>query len=218
MGRFAVIGLGRFGAHLASRLYELGHEVLAVDVDPAAVQAVRDRVSTAAVVDTRDKQQLRALGLRDFDTVIVSVGERLEASTLAALYCKEMELRVVARAVNEDHGRILDALGVDEVVYPERDMALRLAERLSSGNLLDFIPLGEDYSIMEFAVPDSFVGKTLAQLNLRARFNVHVLAIQEVLTGKVLMAPPADQVLAEPNVLVILGQRQELERFQKSVR
>lgn len=218
MRRFAVIGLGRFGAHLAGRLYELGHEVLAVDVDPAMVQSVQGKVSTAAVVDTRDKQQLRALGLKDFDTVIISVGEHLEASTLAALYCKEMELRVVARAVNEDHGRILDALGVDEVVYPERDMAVRLAERLSSGNLLDYIPLGEDYSIMELAVPDSFVRKTLAELNVRARFNVHVLAIQDVLTGKVMMAPPADQVLADTNVLVVLGQRKDLERFQKSAR
>lgn len=218
MGRFAVIGLGRFGAHLAARLYELGHEVLAVDVDPGLVQAVRDKVSNAAVADARDKQQLRALGLKDFDTVIISVGEHLEASTLAALYCKEYDLRVVARAVNEDHGRILDALGVDEVVYPERDMALRLAERLSSGNLLDFIPLGEDYSIMELAVPDSFQGKTLAQLGIRARFNVHVLAVQDVLTGRVAMAPPADLVLLDTSVMVLLGQRLDLDRFQKSSR
>lgn len=218
MGRFAVIGLGRFGAHLAARLYELGHVVLAVDVDPGLVQAIRDKVSNAAIVDARDKQQLRGLGLKDFDTVIISVGEHLEASTLAALYCKEYELRVVARAVNEDHGRILDALGVDEVVYPERDMALRLAERLSSGNLLDFIPLGEDYSIMEFAVPDSFQGKTLAQLGIRARFNVHVLAVQDVVSGKVAMAPPADLVLLDTNVMVLLGQRHDLERFQKGAR
>ncbi|HPC82109.1 MAG TPA: TrkA family potassium uptake protein [Thermoanaerobaculaceae bacterium] len=218
MKRFAVIGLGRFGAHLASRLYELGHEVLAIDADPATVQSVQNKVSTAAVVDARDRQQLRALGLKDYDTVIISVGERLEASTLAALYCKEMELRVVARAVNEDHGRILDALGVDEVVYPERDMALRLAERLSSGNLLDFIPLGEDYSIMELAVPDAFARKTLAELNVRARFNVHVLAVQDVVTGKVVMAPPADQALGDTSVLVVLGRHQDLERFQKAVR
>lgn len=218
MRKFAVIGLGRFGAHLAERLYQLGHDVLAVDVDPAAVQALGGKVSTAAVADTRDKQQLRSLGLKDFDTVIVSVGDHLEASTLAALYCKEMELRVVARAVNEDHGRILDALGVDEVVYPERDMALRLAERLSSGNLLDYIPLGDDYSIVELAVPDSFVRKTLAELNVRARFNVHVLAIQDVVTGKVMMAPPADQLLADTDVLVVLGPRKDLERFQKSLR
>ncbi|HPW54598.1 MAG: TrkA family potassium uptake protein [Thermoanaerobaculaceae bacterium] len=218
MRRFAVIGLGRFGAHLAARLYELGHEVLAVDADPAVVQSVHGKVSTAAIVDARDKQQLRALGLKDFDTVIISVGDHLEASTLAALYCKEMELQVVARAVNEDHGRILDALGVDEVVFPEHDMAIRLAERLSSGNLLDYIPLGEDYSIMELAVPDSFAHKTLAELNVRARFNVHVLAIQDVLTGKVLMAPAADQVLEDTNVLVVLGQRKDLDRFQKIAR
>jgi len=205
MGRFVVIGLGRFGSQLATRLYELGHEVLAVDSDADTVQALRDKVSQVAQVDVRDKLQLRALGLKDFDTAIVSVGEHLEASTLAALYCKELELRVVARAVTEDHGKILEALGVDEVVFPERDMAVRLAERLASSNLLDFIALGPDYSIAEVAVPAPFIGKTLAELQVRQRFNVHVIAVQDVLTGTVAMAPPPDAKIRDSDVLVILG-------------
>ena len=215
MGRFVVIGLGRFGSQLATRLYELGHEVLAVDSDADTVQALRDKVSQVAQVDVRDKLQLRALGLKDFDTAIVSVGEHLEASTLAALYCKELELRVVARAVTEDHGKILEALGVDEVVFPERDMAVRLAERLASSNLLDFIALGPDYSIAEVAVPAPFIGKTLAELQVRQRFNVHVIAVQDVLTGTVAMAPPPDAKIRDSDVLVILGKRPDIDKFQR---
>jgi len=215
MGRFVVIGLGRFGSQLATRLYELGHEVLAVDSDADTVQALRDKVSQVAQVDVRDKMQLRALGLKDFDTAIVSVGEHLEASTLAALYCKELELRVVARAVSEDHGKILEALGVDEVVFPERDMAVRLAERLASSNLLDFIALGPDYSIAEVAAPAPFIGKTLAELQVRQRFNVHVIAVQDVLTGTVAIAPPPDVKIRDSDVLVILGKRLDIEKFQR---
>jgi trk system potassium uptake protein TrkA len=168
-----------------------------------------------AVVDARDKSQLRSLGLKDFDTAVISVGEHLEASTLAALYCKEVEMKVVARAVNEDHGKILEALGVDQVVYPERDMALRIAEKLSHSNLLDFIPVGEGFSIVEVAPPASFVGKTLAALQVRQRFNVHVIAVQDVLTSKVSVVPPPDAVIRDSDVLVVLGATADLERFQE---
>lgn len=215
MARFAVIGLGRFGATLASRLYELGHEVLGVDVDEELVQACRDRMNAVMVVDVRDKAQFRSIGIRDFDTVIISVGEHLEASTLAALYCKELGVRVIARAVSEDHGKILEALGVDEVIYPERDMALRLAEKLSSKNLLDFVSLGPDFSIVEVAAPASFIGKSLAELDIRRRFGVHVIAVRDVLTENVTPAPPPDAKIRDSDVLVVLGGREELERFQR---
>lgn len=215
MGRFAVIGLGRFGYHLAARLYELGHEVLGVDQHEELVQAAHDRLSKAAVVDVRDKLQFRAVGIKDFDTVVISVGEHLEASTLAALYCKELDLRVVARAVSEDHGKILEALGVDEVVYPERDMALRLAERLSHSSLVDFVSLGPDYQIIEMAAPSSFVGKTLADLGVRQRHHVHVLAVRDVLTETVTLVPPPNAVIRDSDVLVVLGRTQDNEKFQK---
>lgn len=213
MGSFAVVGLGRFGATLATHLYELGHEVLGVDSNGELVAALRNRISQVAVVDARDKQQLRSLGLKDFDCVIVSVGEHLEASTLAALYCKEMEVRVVARACNEDHGKILEALGVDEVIYPERDMALRLAEKLTHANLLDFIPVGEGFSIVEVAPPSSFVGRSLAELDVRRRFNVHVIAVQDVLSGKLQVAPQPSAVIRDSDVLVILGAKDDIERL-----
>jgi len=122
---------------------------------------------------------------------------------------------VVARAVTEDHGKILEALGVDEVVFPERDMAVRLAERLASSNLLDFISLGPDYSIAEVAAPAPFIGKSLAELQVRQRFGVHVIAVQDVLTGTVAMAPPPDAKIRDSDVLVILGKRADIEKFQR---
>jgi trk system potassium uptake protein TrkA len=204
MARFAVIGLGRFGSHLAARLYELGHEVLGVDSRSDLVASMANRVSQVVEADARDKQQLRAIGLKDFDTVMISVGEHLEASTLAALYCKELGVRVVARAFSEDHAKILEALGVDQVVNPEREGAIRLAEKLSHSNLL-----------VEVAAPESFGGKTLADLDVRKRFNVHVLAIQNVLSGSVAMVPPPTAVIHESDVLVVVGRSADLERLSK---
>jgi trk system potassium uptake protein TrkA len=122
---------------------------------------------------------------------------------------------VIARAVNEDHGKILEALGVDEVIYPERDMALRLAERLSSKNLLDFVSLGPEFSIVEVAAPASFIGRSLAELDIRRRFGVHVIAVRDVLTENVTPAPPPDAKIRDSDVLVVLGGREELERFQR---
>lgn len=214
MASFAVIGLGRFGSYLATRLYELGHEVLGVDADTDVVQGLADRLSQALVVDARDKAQLRAVGLKDMDTVVIALGDHLEASTLAALYCKELEVRVLARAANVDHGKILEALGVDDVVYPERDIALRTAEQLSNTNLLDFIALGPEYAIVEVAVAEPFIGKSLTELNVRSRHNVNVIAIRDVLTEHVTLPSPST-VLRESDVLVVLGRTEDIEKFKK---
>ncbi len=215
MSRFAVIGLGRFGATLARHLYQAGHEVLAIDIDPERVQAMREDVTQAVVVDVRDKLRLRSLGLKDVDVAIVSVGEQLESSTLAAFYLKEMGVKVVARAVSVDHGRILEAIGTDEVIYPERDMAVRLADRLVHPNLLDYVALGQGYSVMEVAVPASFIGKTLMDLRVRNRYQVQVVAIRDALTDTLNLLPDAQQVLKDSDVLVVLGARDDLEKFRQ---
>lgn len=214
MASFAVIGLGRFGSYLATRLFELGHEVLGVDADADVVQGLSDRLSEALVIDVRDKAQLRGIGLKDMDTVIIALGDHLEASTLAALYCRELDVKVLARAASQDHGKILEALGVDEVVYPERDVALRTAERLSNANLLDFISLGPDNAIVEVAVSEPMLGKSLADLDLRRRYQVNVVAIRDVLTERVTLPTPTT-VLRESDVLVVLGQTDDIERFKK---
>ncbi len=215
MSRYAVIGLGRFGSTLARQLYQGGHEVIGLDIKPELVQAMRDDVTQAVVVDVRDKIKLRALGLKDVDVAVVSVGEHLEASTLAAFYLHELGVTVVARAVNPDHGRILEAIGVDEVIYPERDMALRLADRLVHPNLLDYVSLGPEYSVMEVAVPASFLGKTLEDLRIRNRYQIQVVAIRDALTDSINLLPRAEDVLKDSDVLVVLGARDDLEKFRE---
>jgi len=215
MSHFAVIGLGRFGSTLARRLYQGGHEVLAIDVDPERVQGMREDVTQAVVVDVRDKLRLRTLGLKDVDVAIISVGEQLESSTLAAFYLKEMGVKVVARAVSVDHGRILEAIGVDEVIYPERDMALRLADRLVHPNLLDYVALGPEYSVMEVAVPSSFLGRTLMELRVRNRYRVQVVAVRDALTDTLNLLPDAGEILKDSDVLVVLGARDDLEKFRE---
>ncbi len=215
MSRFAVIGLGRFGSTLARKLYQEGHEVIGIDVDPELVQAIRDDATQAVTLDVRDKDRLRALGLKDVDVAVVSVGENLEASTLVAFYLKEMGVKVVARAVSMDHGHILEAIGVDEVIYPERDMALRLADRLTHPNLLDYVALGPEYSVMEVAVPASFIGKTLQALRIRNRYRVQVVAIRDALTDTLNLMPKGDDVLKDSDVLVVLGAREDLDEFRE---
>ncbi len=215
MARFAVIGLGRFGSTLVRSLYQAGHEVIAIDVETDLVQALRDECTQAVIADARDKTQLRGLGLKDVDWAIVSVGEHLEASTLACFYLKELGVKVMARAVSADHGKILEVLGVNEVIYPERDMALRLADRLSHPNLLDYVPLGPEYSIMEVAVPESFLGKSLQELKIRNRYRIQIVAIRDALTDTLNVVPKGEDVLKDSDVLVVLGARDDLDRFRE---
>jgi len=215
VSRFAVIGLGRFGSTLARKLYQEGHDVIGIDLDHELVQAIRDDATQAVTLDVRDKDRLRALGLKDVDVAVVSVGENLEASTLVAFYLKEMGVKVVARAVSVDHGHILEAIGVDEVIYPERDMALRLADRLTHPNLLDYVALGPEYSVMEVAVPASFIGKTLEALRIRNRYRVQVVAIRDALTDTLNLMPTGEDVLKDSDVLVVLGARDDLDKFRE---
>lgn len=216
MTQVAVIGLGRFGFHVARSLYEAGHEVLAIDSEPGNVQRIRDFSSRAVVLDARDKERLEALGIRDFDVVVVSLGERVDASALVALHLRELGVkRLITKAGSEDHRKLLELIGVDEVVFPEREVAERLAHRLTSPNVLDYIPLGKDCSIHEIGPPESFLGKSLGDLKLRNRFGIQVLAVRDTKTEAVRINPDAETMIQPADVLIVLGRDQDLARLKE---
>lgn len=216
MAQVAVIGLGRFGFHVAKQLHEAGHDVLAIDIDPKNVEAIADFSSRAVVLDARDKERLDALGISDFDVVVVSLGERIDASALVALHLKEIGIRrLITKAGSEDHGKLLELIGVNQVVFPEREAAERLARHLGSPNLLDYIRLGDEYSLHEMAPPAFFLGKSLQELQLPARFNVRVLAIRDALTEKVQVNPGADSRIKDSDALLLFGRNEDLARIKQ---
>jgi len=212
--QIAVIGLGRFGTHAVKALYEADHEVLAIDKDTSAVERVKNSSTQAVVVDGRDKERLRALGLKDFDTVIISLGENIEASALMALHLRDIGVkRVIAKAGSEDHARLLEMLGVSEIIFPERQAAERLAQRLRYANLLDYIPLSGEHSIQEITPPQEFVGQTLQDLRLRNRFKVQVLAIRDARTDQLEVNPIAGYTIRESDIMIVLGDNSDLDRL-----
>lgn len=216
MSQIAVIGLGRFGHHVARELHESGHEVLAIDIAEGPVQAIRDHCHRAVVQDARDRERLEALGIADFDVVVVSLGERIEASAMVALHLRDLKLEnVIAKAGSRDHARLLELIGVHEIVFPEQEAAKRLARRLASANILDFVPLGESYSIHELAPPEDFIGRSLAELKLRNRFGIQILGIRSALTDEIDINPAPNYRLTDSDVLIALGKNDELDRLKR---
>ena len=201
---FAVIGLGRFGAAMATTLSQLGHEVIGIDGSDDRVTALADQVSQTVRLDATDERALRASGIQDVDVAVVSIGEN-----------------IVAKAVTPLHGRILEKLGVTRVVFPEREMAVRLAHSLVIPNVLDYIELSGDFSIVEVPSPAEFFGKTLREIGLRARFGLTTIAIKRANTrpGEVAMVSPGpDDVVHPGDVLALLGSNEKLGRIEEMLK
>lgn len=214
--KFAVIGLGSFGSNVAKTLYQRGHEVLAVDRDKGKVEAAKDYTSHAVHMDSADKENLEALGIQDMDVVIVSLGPEMEASILTVLYLHELGVkRLVAKALTEDHAKILEAVGANEVIYPEKDMAIRTALKLTSPNILECLPLSSGVSIQEIAPPEKFIGKTLKELDLRNKYGIQVIAIRELIPERTIYIPKADFVIKDSDILVVMGEEEKLEKIVK---
>lgn len=211
--KFCVIGLGNFGFHVVSTLYEQGHEVTAIDTDKEKVQSVKDICSYAILGDAGNKEFLSAQGVNEMDAVVVSTGELSHLSTLITLYLKELKVRrILVKAISEDHGRILERVGASDVIYPEKDMARRIAHSLSTPNILEFIPLAEEYSISESAPPKHFIGKTLIDLDLRRKFNITVIAIKDVLSDQFIPAPPPSHMIKDSDILIVIGKTEDVEK------
>ena len=214
MKSYMVIGLGRFGSSLARNLCQLGAEVLAMDVRSDLVQQLSNDVTHAVVGDGQDKEVLRALGARNFDCAVIAIGDNLAASVLTVMNLQELGVPyLVCKAHDEIHSRVLKKLGVDRVVIPQMDQALRLARILRSHNVLDYIELSGDYGILEVPAPKSWADKTLRELNVRAKLGVNIIAVEN--GGKTNVSPVADYVICQGDTMVVLGDNIALEKVQK---
>ena len=214
MKSYIVIGLGRFGSSIARQLCQLGAEVLAVDTHEENVQRIANDVTHAVVADARDKDVLRALGVREVDCAIVSIGNNLASSVLSVMNLMELGVPyVVAKAHDESHRRVLEKLGVNRVVIPEQEHAQRLGRSLFSHNVLDYIELSQDYGILEVPAPKNWVGKSLKELNVRAKMGVNIIAVRS--ESKVNVSPSADYRIQEGDLMVVLGDNLALEAVQK---
>ena len=214
MKSYVVIGLGLFGQALARQLCRLGAEVLAMDVRSDLVQQLAGDVTHAVVGDAQDKDVLRALGVRDLDCAVIAIGDDLAASVLITMNLQELGVPyIVCKAHDETHRRVLEKLGVNRVVIPEQENAQRLGRSLHSHNVLDYIELSEEYGILEVPAPKSWVGKSLKDLNVRAKHNVNIIAVES--GKKTSVSPSADYLIQAGDIMVVLGDNYSLEAVQK---
>lgn len=212
--QFIVIGLGRFGTSVAETLYALGNDVLAVDIDEERVQNVADRVTHAVQVDANDEASLRALGIGNFDVAIISIGSDIQANILSTLLVKEMNVKhIITKANNAMHAKVLYKIGANRVIFPERDMGIRVAHNLCSSSILDYIELSPDFSIAEIVTPKDWVGSSLKDLNLRVRYGINVVAIKR--DNDINVSPSAEEIITEGDIIVAIGGTAELNSIER---
>lgn len=211
--RYAVIGLGRFGSSVAKVLTEMGQYVLAIDSDEDRVDALAPVLSRVVKADATDPAALKALRISEFDTVVVAIGDNVEASVITALNCRDMGVQqLVAKAQDDAHGRVLERIGVNRVVYPQRDMGSRVAHNISAGGVIDFVRLSEQYGMADLMVPKHLVGSSLQEADMPSKYGLNVMAIKR---GKrVIVSPRADERLAVDDILVVIGDAQGINRLQ----
>ncbi|MBU5673293.1 potassium channel family protein [Paenibacillus brevis] len=211
--QYAVIGMGRFGLSVATALSGMGFDVLAVDSNEQRTQEVSNVVTHAVTADSTEEEALRTLGIRNFDVVVVAIGEDIQSSILTTLILKDIGgPLIVVKAQNELHGKVLNKIGADKVIFPERDMGLRVAHHLTSPNILDYIELSEEYSIVELRATRTMLGQNLKELNIRAKFGCNVMAIKQ--GSKMNISPSASDRLVDGDILVIVGEKNDLKKLE----
>jgi trk system potassium uptake protein TrkA len=214
VGKFAVIGLGNFGFNVAKTFFENGDEVLGIDRNKERAQKTQSHASQCIIADATDKSVLETAGLTDMDGVVVSLGENLSASILVTLFLREIGVEnIIAKIISEDHGRALEKVGATTTVFPERDTAVRLANSLSSPNILDYFPLSPEYSITEVAPPESFIGKKLGELELLGKHNLNVVAVTKLKPEKAIVNPTARYTVRAGDILIVLGRREDIDKL-----
>ncbi len=211
--QFVIIGLGRFGSSIAKTLYSLGNDVLAIDIDEDIVQEIADSVTHAVQLDATDENALRTLGIRNFDVAVVTIGDNIQSSIMATLLVKELGVKyIIAKGHSDLHAKVLYKIGADRVVLPEKDMGIRVAHNLVSANILDYIELSEDYSIMEIQVIKEWAGNTLKELKLRSKYGINVMAIKR--GDEVNLSPAADDIIEEDDIIVSIGSAEDLSKLE----
>lgn len=218
MKQFVVIGIGRFGSAVAETLCKLGHEVLVIDRDDEAVQKISEKVTHAVTADATDENVLKSLGVRNFDVAVIAIGSDIQSSILTTLMLKDMGVGyIVAKAQNELHAKVLLKIGADRIVFPERDMGERVAHNLISSNILEYIELSSEHSIIEYAVPKSWEGKDLRDINMRAKFGVTVVALRNINDEHINISPKADSKIREGDIMIVIGDNDDLKKLEKKM-
>ncbi|EMR07664.1 Ktr system potassium uptake protein A [Bhargavaea cecembensis DSE10] len=211
---FVVVGLGRFGGSICRELVEQGADVLAIDQDPERVDEFASIATQAVVADTTDEQALVSLGIRNFEHVIVAIGEDIQSSILTTLILKELGVeKITVKAQNDYHAKVLQKIGADQVVHPERDMGIRIANNMISNNILDYLELSEEHSIMEIKANEMLAGHSILDLDIRARYGINIVAIKR--GEDVVVSPMAEEPIREGDILIIIGSDADILRFEK---
>ena len=214
--QFGIIGLGRFGSSVAITLEKLGYQVIAIDKNESKVDSVKDFVTHARQTDATDHESLKEAGISNCDVVVVAIGGDMQNSILTTMVLKDMGIkRIIVKASNAMHGKVIEKIGVEKVVYPEKDTGVRIAHQLVSSNILDFIQISTDYSMEEIRISESLKGKTLKDLNLRKRYEIEVLAIKR--SDKLIIVPSAEEELSLNDILIIIGKTENVRDFEKTV-
>ena len=214
MNSYVVIGLGRFGAEMAAKLYACGEEVLAVDLDEQLVDKIADRVTRAVAADARDRDVLEKLGVENFDRAVVAVGSDLAASALITMNLKALGISyIICKAHDDTYREILEKLGADRVIIPEWEVADKLALGMTHAGVMEYIELSEEFGIVELQPRDSWIGKTIRALELRSRYVANVIALRR---GDAISIPPdIDTPLDDSSALVILGSYETIDKLKK---
>ncbi|UXR32105.1 potassium channel family protein [Staphylococcus simulans] len=213
---FVVIGLGRFGGSIVRELNALGMDVMAIDLSEVRVNEYSEIATHAVVADTTDEAVMKSLGIRNFDQVIVAIGENIQTSTLTTLILKELGVKkVIAKAQNDYHAKILNKIGADLVVHPERDMGRRIAHNIASASVLDYLELADEYSIVEAKANERIAGQTIVDLDIRANFGINIIAIKR--DKDVIISPDPNMNIELGDILIMIGHDNDLNRFEKKL-
>ncbi|GAE36799.1 potassium channel family protein [Halalkalibacter akibai] len=211
--QFAVIGLGRFGGSICKELYNMGHQVLAIDKNDSKVNEYTQFATHAVIADSTDEKALQSLGVRNFEYVIVAIGDDIQTSILTTLLLKEMNVpNVWVKAQNSYHHKVLDKIGADRIIHPEQDMGIRIAQHLTSEKIVDYIELSDEYSIVELLATAKIHNKSLIDLDVRAKYGCTILAIKR--GENVNVSPLPSERILEKDLLIVIGHKNDLKRFE----